>query len=64
MAVWVATEWSGGSVVNLGGLPGSSSPHGINNVGQVVGKAMSATAYATEWSDGSIINLGGLPGVA
>ena len=34
-----ATEWSGGSVVDLGGLPGRaySIADGINNAGEVVG---------------------------
>jgi probable HAF family extracellular repeat protein len=59
-----ATEWSGGSVFNLGGLPGYSSyPTSINNAGQVVGYSEgSAGLVATEWSGGSVINLGGLPG--
>jgi probable HAF family extracellular repeat protein len=56
-----ATEWSNGSVINLGGLPVStnSQAFGINDVGQVVGRSDSS---ATEWSGGSTINLG--PGVA
>ena len=34
-----ATEWSGGSVINLGGLPGSTASYAtaINDAGQVVG---------------------------
>jgi hypothetical protein len=34
-----ATEWSGGKVIDLGGLPGSmgSAASGINAAGQVVG---------------------------
>ena len=34
-----ATEWSGGGVINLGGLPGAtfSSAESINNLGQAVG---------------------------
>ena len=34
-----ATEWSSGSVINLGGLPGSTSSEafGINDAGQAVG---------------------------
>ena len=51
-----ATEWSGSSIIDLG--PGAA--FGINNVGQVVGESVGATA--TEWSGGSVINLGGLPG--
>jgi probable HAF family extracellular repeat protein len=60
-----ATEWSGGSVVNLGHLPGSiySLAEAINNAGQVVGYSLSPSiSYATEWSGGGVINLGGLPG--
>ena len=61
-----ATEWSGGSAVSLGSLPGSweGIPHGINDSGDVVGVSLfnGGVAYATEWSGGSIINLGGLPG--
>ena len=51
-----ATEWSGGRVIDLEGLPGltSSSASGINNVGQAVGgSAVGGTEVATEWS-GSI----------
>jgi uncharacterized membrane protein len=61
----IATEWSGGSVINLGGLPGStfSSALSINDVGQAVGaSAFGGSEVATEWSGGSVINLGGLPG--
>ena len=38
----IATEWSGGSVINLGGLPGSTASiaHGINDAGQVVGYSL------------------------
>jgi hypothetical protein len=40
-----ATEWSGSSVINLGGLPGLVSyPTSINNAGQVVGSSEAATA--------------------
>ena len=37
----VAIEWSGGSVINLGLLPGStfSIANAINDVGQVVGES-------------------------
>jgi uncharacterized membrane protein len=61
----VATEWSGGSVINLGGLPGSTFgvAFGINNAGQIVGwSVVGGTMVATEWSGGGVINLGGLPG--
>jgi probable HAF family extracellular repeat protein len=60
-----ATEWSGGSVINLGGLPGSTNndPTGINDAGQVVGQAdIDGFLSAVEWSGGSVINLGSLPG--
>jgi uncharacterized membrane protein len=42
-----ATEWSGESVIDLGGR--QSFATGINDAGQVVGFA---TDYATEWSAG------------
>jgi uncharacterized membrane protein len=56
-----ATEWIGGSVINLGGLPGSigSEANSINDAGQVVGYSEGG---ATEWSGGSVIYLGGVPG--
>jgi probable HAF family extracellular repeat protein len=60
-----ATEWSGGSVINLGSLPGStfSGANGINDAGQVVGYSSIGAGYvATEWSGGKVINLGDLPG--
>ena len=60
-----ATEWSAGSVIKLGTLPGftESNAAGINDVGQVVGTSMRGSAHqATEWSDGNIISLGNLPG--
>ena len=60
-----ATEWSGGSVINLGAPPGStySDAYGINDAGQVVGySAGPGVPSATEWNGGSAINLGGLPG--
>ena len=54
-----ATAWSGGSVINLGGLPGSTPDfaYGINAAGQVVGASGGA---AVKWSGGGVINLGGL----
>jgi uncharacterized membrane protein len=57
-----ATEWSDGGVINLGGLPGStsSSAVSINNAGQAVGSsAFGGEDIATEWSGGSIIRLEG-----
>jgi probable HAF family extracellular repeat protein len=60
----VATEWSGGSVIDLGRLPGStgSSAVGINEAGQAVGfSIVGGVDVATEWSGGSVIDLGGLP---
>jgi probable HAF family extracellular repeat protein len=62
-AYFTATEWSGGSVIDLGGLPGStqSSAYSINDAGQVVGLSrIGDYEHATEWSGGSIIDL--LPG--
>jgi probable HAF family extracellular repeat protein len=59
-----ATEWSNGSVIDLGGLPGSTSSiaYSINDSGQVVGECLFAngSGIATEWSGGTIINLGSL----
>src|SRR5271166_5315718 len=52
---YYATEWSGGKIINLGGLPGStySSASGIINAGQVVGVSeVGGSYYATEWSGG------------
>ena len=60
-----ATEWSGGSVINLGALPGStySFALGINDAGQTVGvSGVGGVGAATEWSGGGVINLGALPG--
>jgi uncharacterized membrane protein len=60
-----ATEWSGDSVINLGGLPGSASSGAvsINDLGQAVGESFVGGAEtATEWSGGNVINLGGLSG--
>jgi probable HAF family extracellular repeat protein len=62
-----ATEWSGGSVIDQGGLPGSmtSLATGINGAGQVVGSStVGGVGHAVEWSGGSVIDLGGLPGSA
>jgi uncharacterized membrane protein len=57
----VATEWSGGNGISLGGLPSftSSSAQDINNLGQAVGySVVEGVRYATEWSGGRVINLG------
>jgi uncharacterized membrane protein len=47
----VATEWSGGKVINLPGLT-ISQAYGINDAGQVVG--FSGGIRATEWSGGKV----------
>jgi uncharacterized membrane protein len=63
----VATEWSGGRVINLGGLPGSTSSFAfdINDAGRAVGASVvGSIIYATEWRGGRVINLRGLPGSA
>jgi uncharacterized membrane protein len=65
-----AAEWTGGNVINPGGLPDStrSVANGINGSGQAVGHSefdsigKPAVFHATEWSGSSIIDLGGLPG--
>jgi hypothetical protein len=63
-----AVEWSGGSVINLGGLSGFtlSEALGMNSTGDAVGSSrVNLQDVATEWTGGlggSIINLGGLPG--
>jgi uncharacterized membrane protein len=63
----VATEWSNGRVIDLGGLPSSygygSVADSINDAGQVVGYTfVSGPEVATEWSGGHVILLGALPG--
>jgi probable HAF family extracellular repeat protein len=63
--VHTATEWSGGSIIDLGGLPGStlSIADGVNDAGQAVGySVVNGVYHATEWSGSSIIDLG--PGLA
>ena len=50
-------------MIDLGGLPGSTSLFGelnINDSGQVIGFSVVAGGYlyATEWSGGVVINLG------
>ncbi|HZZ23670.1 MAG TPA: PEP-CTERM sorting domain-containing protein [Roseiarcus sp.] len=60
-----ATERSGGSIIKLEGLPGSteSFANSINNAGKVVGTSVvGGLSYAVEWSGGIITKLGGLPG--
>ena len=61
-----AVEWSGGSIRNLGGLPGSvgSVANAINDGGQAAGYSdlSDGTLRATEWGIDSIINLDGLSG--
>ena len=53
--VEIATEWSDGSVINLGGLDLTfSEATGINDAGQVVGFA---GGQAVEWSGGRVIGL-------
>jgi uncharacterized membrane protein len=64
-AAEIATEWSGGKIIDLGGLPGftNSDAYSINNAGRAVGwSEVGGTSIATEWSHGSVIDLGGLPG--
>ena len=49
-----ATEWSGGQVIELGGLPDRfESAAAINDVG-----CGGSGCYATEWRGGHIIDLG------
>jgi uncharacterized membrane protein len=63
----IATEWSGGKVIELGGLPGSttSTANSINDAGQAVGQSVvNGVFYATEWNGSKIINLGSLPDFA
>jgi uncharacterized membrane protein len=48
-----ATEWSGGSVINLGGLPGDhveSVAYGINDFGQVVGYSLLVVPEPSTWA--------------
>ena len=67
--VEIATEWSDDTVINLGGLSGStdSQAQSINDAGRVVGESflVGGEETATEWSGGiggSVIDLGGLSG--
>jgi probable HAF family extracellular repeat protein len=53
-----ATEWNGGSTIDLG----IGYADAINNLGQVVGSTVvNGDLTAVEWSGGSVINLGRLP---
>jgi uncharacterized membrane protein len=58
-----ATEWSGGSVIDLGALPGltASVAYNINNAGQVVGNsyiAVPASPSVPEPSTWAMMLLG------
>jgi uncharacterized membrane protein len=60
-----ATEWSGGAVINLAGIPGSEGSQGsaINDRGQVVGDSgFFQGNVATVWSRRGATDLGVLPG--
>ncbi len=60
-----ATEWSGGNVINLGGLPGFTSSVSLASTrpGRWWDRVLVvASTHATEWSGGNVIELGGLPG--
>jgi uncharacterized membrane protein len=64
-AMAVAQSSGAAAVINLGGLPGSTSSqaNGIDDAGQVVGDGLiGGVEVATEWSNGNVINLGGLSG--
>jgi probable HAF family extracellular repeat protein len=52
-------EWSGSSVIVLGGNDATA----INDAGQVVGDSFDSfgRSHAIEWSGGKVINLGRLP---
>jgi probable HAF family extracellular repeat protein len=59
-----ATEWSDGSVIDLGGLQGAtfSEAAGINTAGQIVGYSfVDGLPHAIEWSGGNISVLPYLP---
>jgi hypothetical protein len=58
-----ATEWSAGSVIKLGALPGFTDSV-ANSIKDDAGQAVGIRLFvgAIEWSDGSVIPLGGLPG--
>lgn len=58
--VTTAVKWSGGKIIALASLPGTtySVANGINDSGQVVGDSIvGGIEYATEWSGGSVIHL-------
>jgi probable HAF family extracellular repeat protein len=66
-----ATLWSGGTITNLGSLPGSNGSNsiarGINDAGQIVGQCVNPntnTWDATLWSHGSIIDLNSVVGAS
>ena len=54
-----ATEWSGGSIINLGKLTGStfSAAYGINDAGQIVG--IGTVPESSTWAM-MLISFGGL----
>jgi uncharacterized membrane protein len=58
--VEVATEWSGGSVIDLGGLPGStgSAAGSINDAGQIVGFSVMSVPVVPETSTWAMILVG------
>ena len=55
-----ATEWSGGGVINLGGLPDlyPNLPTASTTPDRRWESAHGGIEYATEWSGGSVITLG------
>jgi probable HAF family extracellular repeat protein len=56
-----ATEWNGGNIIDLSGLPGSNDnlAYSINDAGQAVGFSYdSNVAYVVEWSGASVTKLG------
>jgi probable HAF family extracellular repeat protein len=60
-----AMFWSGGTLTDLAGFPGSSGSQaqGINNDGQAVGfSIVGGSEYATLWNGGVPSNLGALSG--
>jgi uncharacterized membrane protein len=50
--VFVATEWTGGHVIDLGGLPGftTSTATGNNDTGQAVGVSFGAIPEPSTWA--------------